>query len=251
MKARSLWPREHGAYVQLLAPIVVALVAAPSVAGALIALGAFAAFLAHEPLLVLVGRRGPRARAQHGERARLRLALCAALAAVAGVTGMALAPEVLTLAVAVQSAAVIVLVLSWKGEAHTLGGELAAATTLAGVAAPVGIAGGMSAEVAVQLWVMWALAFASTVVAVHVVIACHKQRATRARWLLWSGLLAASGAGIAAGVSQSDGFAAAVPLWLVAIAVVIARPPATRLRRIGVVLAVVTTATMAWSIAVV
>ncbi len=54
--ARSLWPREHGAYVQLLVPLLTALIATRgSAAGAAIAIGACLAFLASEPLRVVLG----------------------------------------------------------------------------------------------------------------------------------------------------------------------------------------------------
>ncbi|HET7503266.1 MAG TPA: YwiC-like family protein [Kofleriaceae bacterium] len=60
-RVRSLWPREHGAYVQLLAPLATAMVATrPTIAGAAIAAGACLAFLASEPLRVLLGARGAR-----------------------------------------------------------------------------------------------------------------------------------------------------------------------------------------------
>ena len=244
MKRRSLWPREHGAYVQLATPLVVALVLAPSLAGALLATGACAAFLAHEPLLVLLGRRGKRARVENEARALVRLTTCLAVAGVGGVAGMALAPGALAAGAAVGLAAGVVVGLSWLDEAHTLGGEVAAAAALAAAAAPVGVAGGMPIAVAVELWAMWALAFASTVVAVHVVIDCHKRRASRRTWLLWLSLLAAAGAGLALG-----SWPAGAPLWLVSLAVIVVRPRATQLRRIGVLLAVVTAVTAAWTIA--
>ena len=45
------WPREHGAYVQLLAPLLAALVAGrPTVAAGAWCVAAIAGFLAHEPL---------------------------------------------------------------------------------------------------------------------------------------------------------------------------------------------------------
>lgn len=245
MKARSLWPREHGAYVQLGAPLGVALALAPSLAGGLLAAGASAAFLAHEPLLVLLGRRGRRARVELEDRAELRLALSIAVASIAGLAGMGLAPDALAIAAWVGLAAGVVIGLSWLDEAHTLGGELAAAAALAGAAAPVGVAGGMPADLAFRLWAMWTLAFAATVVAVHVVIDSHKRRATGRRWLLWSCLLAASGAGLVVGH-----MVAAAPLWAAAAAVVVARPRATRLRVVGAILAIVAAASAGLAIAV-
>ena len=58
-----LFPREHGAYGQVAFPLIAAFgVAGPSTSGVLIAVTVIAAFLAHEPALVLLGYRGPRAK---------------------------------------------------------------------------------------------------------------------------------------------------------------------------------------------
>jgi hypothetical protein len=71
---RSLWPREHGAYAQLGAPLLCALlVRAPTLPAILLASGAVFAFLANEPLLVLLGHRGRRMLATESGRARVRL----------------------------------------------------------------------------------------------------------------------------------------------------------------------------------
>lgn len=59
----SLWPKEHGAYGQAAFPLLAAFgVAGPSPAGVLLAVAVAAGFLAHEPAVILLGRRGPRAR---------------------------------------------------------------------------------------------------------------------------------------------------------------------------------------------
>ncbi len=237
MTARGLWPREHGAYVQLAAPLAVALALAPSLAGGLLAVGAAAAFVAHEPLLVLRGRRGRRAQADHQAAARRALALRAATAVGVGAAGLALAPGALPVAVAVSLAAALAYALSWRGQAHSLGGELVAAAAFAGAAAPVGVAGGLAAGSALHHWLMWSLAFASTIVAVHVVIASHRRRTSARRWLWWIGLLVASGAGLAITARGAPAAAAAAPLWLVATTIAVVRPAATRLRQLGVVLA--------------
>jgi hypothetical protein len=241
MKTRSLWPREHGAYVQLLAPLAAALAVAPSIAGGLLAAGACTAFLAHEPWLVLRGARGRRVLTEDGARARRRVAACLALSGGLAIAGLAMAPHALVLAGAVGVVSGLVVFLSWRDEAHTLGGEIAAATALAGAAAPVAVTGGLPEAHALADWAMWSLAFASTVVAVHVVVVSHKRRATTRRALLWIALLAATGAGLALGAVANLRFLSASPLWLAAAVVSLARPPATRLRRVGVILAVMAT----------
>jgi hypothetical protein len=59
MSQRSLWPREHGAYFQLALPLIAAhLLRAPTVAMAALTAAACLVFVAHEPLLVVLGHRG-------------------------------------------------------------------------------------------------------------------------------------------------------------------------------------------------
>ena len=53
-----LWPREHGAYGKIALPVVPMLAMAPSWAGLAFTVAASACFLAHEPILVLIGHRG-------------------------------------------------------------------------------------------------------------------------------------------------------------------------------------------------
>ena len=87
---RSLWPREHGAYGQLALPLLTALLSGrPSGPAGLYAFAAVCAFLAHEPLLVLLGHRGPRAQRECAGSARVRLALLSAGALLCGALALA------------------------------------------------------------------------------------------------------------------------------------------------------------------
>lgn len=90
---RSLAPREHGAYGQIGLPLITALaMGTPSVSAILLTVGAVLVFAAHEPLLLLLGRRGLRAQRYGSPRARRSLRILAAGAAVSGLLGLALAP---------------------------------------------------------------------------------------------------------------------------------------------------------------
>jgi YwiC-like protein len=65
-------PREHGAYSQMALPLVTSLVVArASLPAVCIAIAVVCGFLAHEPLLLLLGGRGVRARQAMGSRARV------------------------------------------------------------------------------------------------------------------------------------------------------------------------------------
>ena len=58
----SLKPKEHGAYAILLIPMLTSFLGwGITTSGTCVALAAFAGFMAHEPLLVMIGNRGARA----------------------------------------------------------------------------------------------------------------------------------------------------------------------------------------------
>ena len=68
---RPLVPREHGAYAEIAVPLVTALwMRPPTLAAVAWATAAVCGFFAHEPILVLLGRRGARTRQVRGRAAR-------------------------------------------------------------------------------------------------------------------------------------------------------------------------------------
>jgi hypothetical protein len=249
-KRRSLWPREHGAYAQLAAPIVTALVLGELRAPALLlASAAVAAFLANEPLLVVLGHRGARLAASHGPRARRRLALLTALGAGAGIWGLLLAPSAAIRISAVCAVPIVaLLVLAWRRGQHSVAGELVAAIALPAASAPIAVAAGIPWDLGIVLWIAWSIGYASTVVAVHRVIARHRRPPTRADRALVTSLgvlaLAIVGVGIAL-----PALLLAIPLVAVSEVLVLRPPPASRLRTIGVVLVLATVAAIAIAIA--
>ena len=232
MARRSLWPREHGAYAQLAAPLVAALlVRSPSLAAGLLAIAACCAFAANEPLLVLLGHRGPRMRRTHGRAAARRVMAMAGIAIAAGATGLLLARHAtLAVAGAASIGAIALIALAIVRREHSLAGELVAAIALPGAAAPVAVAAGLAPGVAVSLWLGWAVGFAASVVVVHRVIARHRKPAARIDRVL----VAALASTLAFTLASS--LVVAAPLVLGAFALVNAPPPATRLRLIGVAL---------------
>jgi len=234
-RRRSLWPREHGAYVQLLVPLATALVAtAPTIAGAAIALGAGLAFLASEPLRVVLGDRGPRQQALTGPRARRRFVPLVASALIAGGTGLALAPpSALVVSGIVALAIALVFVLSRRGEVRTVFGESVAAVALAGAAAPVAIAGGMSLGDALVIWCAWSAGYATTVIAVHHVLARRRRATSLADVPRMIALLVLCGAIAALGLHDPTAWFG-IPLAAPAALVLIRPPRATRLRAVGI-----------------
>ena len=246
---RSLWPREHGAYAQLLAPLATALaLQPPTLAAGLLALAACCAFLANEPLLVVLGHRGRRMRELAGRRAAIHLAVIATAAAIAGAAGLALASrDALGVAAIVALPAAAVVALAWTRAEHSLAGELVAAVALPGAAAPVAVASGVAPTLALAVWLAWAIGYACTVVAVHRVIARHRRPATRIDRIAAIGIATIAVAAAALALSFAPALLA-VPLAL-ASAVLVVRPPrATYLRAIGVALVVASLATGALAV---
>src|SRR5512142_1044751 len=140
---RTLIPHEHGAWGQLLLPLVCGLALGRLTAAALLLAAAVVLFfVAHEPLLVVLGQRGARVRAEHGPRARRWLGVLLAAAGAAGVAGLALAPAAARAAVLVPVAlAGAVAWLVWRKREKTVLGEVTIAAALASAAAAVALAG--------------------------------------------------------------------------------------------------------------
>jgi len=234
-----LFPREHGAYGQLLMPLVVALVIGGAAAGALaLTAAAVAAFLAHEPLLVLLGQRGGRASRDQNADARRSLVLFGTVAIVTGCLAVALLPTRGRLSLVVPVAfALVAAVPVTSGRERTTGGEVLIALTLTSASFPVVMAGGASVQAAATVGAVFAASFVSATLAVRAVIARatrspHGPNRTAAAIVV--GLLV-----LALGILTDYGVVARVAIWAAAPAcllalVLLASMPAPRhLRRIG------------------
>lgn len=248
-KDRTLWPKEHGAYGQLALPLIAALaLGRPTLASGLLVVGAAAAFVAHEPLLVALGLRGARARREHGARAAQVGVGCAGLALGAGLGGWSFGGLGVIFASLLPLAFVVALLpLVVAGRERTTGGEVLAGAALAAASIPVAVAGGVSPASAALVWATWVVSFTASTAAVRLVIARHKT-GTRDRTLL-----AVAGAATAGLVA----LAAATPIGLAAAPMVlagwwlIARPPHPRnLRRVGWTLVACSTATAVLAVAI-
>lgn len=234
-RPRSLAPREHGAYGQLALPMVAALGAGrPGVVSALLGASAWTLFLAHEPLLVLLGRRGERLQTEQRHRASARLVLLLLAAAVLGGGGLLMAPPTvhaaLVLPVILGAAFAAALGL---GQERSLVGEALAALALAGVSFPLAIAAGMTPRAAAQAWCVWSLGFGALLVPVRS-IGARRRSGSSLGTRLFPVLLAV---GIALGLLRA-GFGAGqllalAPLVLVAGVLALAPPPPRALPRVG------------------
>lgn len=180
-KPRSLAPKEHGAYGQLFMPMAVALLASRvNLVSVSLALAISAVFFAHEPLILLLGQRGARAKKEAGDRAIKRLWLLGLVTVVSS----AVIPGRADLSVFVSSAAAVALgvvvgCLAYRKLEKTVFGELFTASALAATAVPIALAGGLSVPVALGHWAVWSVTFATATLGVHAVIARTRRKPWR------------------------------------------------------------------------
>ncbi|MBK8255214.1 MAG: YwiC-like family protein [Polyangiaceae bacterium] len=237
---RSLAPREHGAYGQLFVPLATALaMGKPNLASVGFAVSAVSLFFAHEPALVVWGRRGERARRECGARARRRLAILGALAVGSGLIAAMSAPVgALIAAIALLPTALLVGWLGALGREKTAFGEVLAAGALAGVGVPIALSEGVSTPWALGAWGAWTLAFVVSTLVVRAVIAHAKSPVPWTKRTAAPALSAAFVAGVMGTQLLPWACAlAAAPMILVASWFAIAPPSPRSLKRVGWTLA--------------
>jgi len=235
-------PREHGAYGQLLLPLATALaIAGVHPSAILTATAALAAFVAHEPLVVLLGGRGVRARRERRSRAIAWLVVSGGIAIVAGLAAIASAPPHARwlFACPLVPAAVLAWLLVTGREKSTLG-EITSAIAFASVSIPI-IAVTTSPLRGFVVAFTFASLFIVSTLGVRVVVLRtrgggdpHAVRVTR-RQLAAALVVIAVGIPVAALSEVRTGLAALAILPGVAVASTLAfRPPsARRLRTVG------------------
>ena len=190
----SLLPREHGAYAQISFPLLTALaLGTPRLAAILLVAASVAVFLAHEPILVLVGGRGGRAMRDSGKRARQRATLLLAAAFVTGVTGLWLAAPAARLSALIPLGCAIALTpLILSRREKTTVGELLVALGLSSTMIPVAIAAGVSLRSSLAAAGIWATVFALGTITVRAIIAGAKRGVERPRSVGIAPLLSAA-----------------------------------------------------------
>jgi hypothetical protein len=211
----------------------------PTAASLLFVLGAVAGFFAHEPIRVVLGHRGTKAKRIDGDRARTRAIVLGSSALVAGAAALALCPPARVAVFDVTPALVVVGVLALANMDHTSLGEIVAATALAGAGVPVAVASGVEMSEALAAWGAWSFGFTATTLGVRVVTS---KSAAEKRAFPWIVLLLVAG-GIAAWLIGLRILSAAAPLALVALALAVTKPEAKHVRRVGWVLMVTVIAT--------
>jgi hypothetical protein len=171
-RAPSLLPREHGAWGQLAFPLVTGLaLGRPGADAVLLSSAVFVAFLAHEPLVVVLGQRGARAREAGGGAARHALAAAALGAGLLGAAGLWLSgAEVRFAALPAATLGALAIVATSAGLERTTLGELVVAAALAACAAPVALASGAAPRSAWSAAAAWVAAFTATILPVRALL---------------------------------------------------------------------------------
>jgi hypothetical protein len=148
-------PNEHGGWGFLFEPIGLALIAAPSLAGTLVAVTAVAAFLARHPLKLALGdlargRRYPRTAACARIAAVYASIALASIAAAAWMRGIDI---LLPLAVAAPLG-LVQLAYDARNRGRAMLPELAGAIAMGSVAASMALAASRPQALAAALWVL-------------------------------------------------------------------------------------------------
>ena len=229
-------PREHGAWAQLGLPMVTALALGPSAAGALLALAAIGAFLAHEPVTVLLGHRGGRAKRERRGVALRMLVVVIVVGLCALVCGLQLAkgPTLPSLALPVVLGAVTLGFVLARSE-KTLAGEVLAAAAMAAWAWPIIAAAGHEPALGVSVGLFWFLAFGLATLAVRAVSRGRRGGAWQGRWAAGLSLLVVlvGAVLVSLGWMHVAFLVAMAPVAVTAGAVGLMRPSASHLRRLG------------------
>jgi len=233
----SLWPREHGAYAQL----GIALAAGFALAPALRSLGqcVFTAglFLASEPLLVLLGRRGE-ADPRVAGRARRRLGSLVALSVLAGAAawiGLPLALLGSLVPAGLLGLGLFGLFLARRE--RTPAGEELAALSFAAAALPVALLGGAGARGAATLAVLLGALFTLGTAVVHGHLFALRRRGAQAPRMaaFLFGIALTAGVWALAGRSglPRSAWLATLPMTLAGLEIWLFPPAPRRLRAVG------------------
>jgi hypothetical protein len=233
----TLWPREHGAYAQVGVALAAALVLAPTLRALAQAVLTLALFLASEPLLVLLGRRGE-AGPDGLRAARSRLALMLALGFLGAVAAWAGQPPARLAALVPGGLLGLVLFgLFLARRERTAAGELVAAWGFAAAALAATAAGGAGAARSLALALVLAaiLSLAMAIVHLHL-LALRRAGAPGPRLAAFLlGLALAAGAWFLGrgGLLPRAAWAALAPMVLAGLGIWLVPPRPRQLKAVG------------------
>lgn len=244
----SLLPREHGVYAEVAFPMITALtLGQASAAGSALTAAIIATFLLHEPMLVLLGRRGLRAKESMQGRARPRVALLATMALTSATTGLWLADEPTRIAcAALVLPGLLVAALVVRGREKTFLGEGLVALVLSFTLVPIALAGGVPLPITLGAATVWMVVFALGTATVHSVLARKKRGSNTLAYSVLAVATILMAASTALALGPGPIWAAAVaPAALVGIVVLAVGVTPKHLRRMGWSMVISNAATLA------
>ena len=223
----ALWPREHGAWMQLLFPLLtVGLLASSFGRWALFPVASLALFTAHEPALILAGRRGERAREALASRARLRLGLLVTIGVAAGAVSLYGAPWLAWELCAIPAAlGAITTLLALRGWERNVLGELNAALALSSLALPAGTLAGLALESVLLCAGAWAVSFTLATVIARSILIRKKDSGRGLLIAVTLAILVLAASGVALGLGALDPRVAAGPTAFAIVSIVLAIVP--------------------------
>jgi len=214
-----MFPREHGAYSQMTLPLVTSYATAGvSLPAVLTGLAVVLGFLAHEPLMVLLGRRGPRVKQELGARAATLFAAFGVVVVLVSVLAVWTAPAAARWSFVLPLVPALVVAVGVMRKQEKSGpAEIAVALAFSLAAVPICLAAGATTGLALSIGAAFIVVFVAGVLAVRVVIlkvrAGGNPQAVRATRLMLTALLV-----IAAVVFTLAAARAALP-WAPAVAI--------------------------------
>ncbi len=176
-KHELLLPREHGAYAEVVFPVLTGLtLGSTSPAAICFAIAAVAFFLAHEPIAVIMGRRGGRAMVAWGGKARGRIVSLASLGTTCGIAAMVFASrEGRLAALAPLVGGAILLPAFLSGRLKTLAAEILVIAALSSMVLPMAVSNGVERPMAWTAAGVWFVVFSLGTLGVHVIKAKAKK----------------------------------------------------------------------------
>jgi YwiC-like protein len=182
-----LLPREHGAYVELGFSVTTALALGRITSTKLLLTASVVTlFLAHEPLLVLIGERGKRRLDQTRPRAVATAALLIGVGGVLGLWGWWQAPPESRIAVLLPLALggmLMAMILNHREKSAF--GEILVALTFASALIPIALAGEAHPADALNAGALWAVIFILQTFAVREVRGRRKDQIFRLFSVVW------------------------------------------------------------------
>ena len=238
-----LLPKEHGVYAQVACPLLVALAVARAAPSSLMLAAVFvSAFLLHEPLLVLLGRRGRREQEEHGRDAWRGLTALGLVVVLCGLGALWRAPAATAWLLVPAVPAAVVLAAVWRGDEKSLVAQAGVALAFSCAAVPVGAAAGTPVAVSGGIAAVFAANFVLGSQAVRVVVLRVKgggdprasDRARAVVFVVAAIVAVAAAAVVVAGVPVPALAVLALGVGLATPVRLAWRPPApSQLRRVG------------------